>query len=133
MPTEEIANATTTSPIVTAFIRFGVSQVRCRVWSQARTPLAPAVAAMTRILWLPRMLPTTVCQAALLLSGEAVRCAGSSSEVSERERAGEAGVDLGHEPVGHGPDALFESAAVDGRDLRDVEDRVRFEVGDVGW
>ena len=31
MPTEEIANATTTSPIVTAFIRPGVSQVRCRV------------------------------------------------------------------------------------------------------
>jgi hypothetical protein len=50
----------------------------------------------------------------------------TSSEVSERERAGEAGVDLGHEPVGHGPDALFESVSINGRDLGDVEDGVQF-------
>lgn len=47
MPTEEIANAARTNVIVTAFIRLGVSQVRCWVWSHARAPLAPAVAAMT--------------------------------------------------------------------------------------
>lgn len=46
----------------------------------------------------------------------------AASGVSECECAGEAGVDLGHEPVWHRPDPLFESAAVDRRDLRDVED-----------
>jgi hypothetical protein len=53
MPTEEIANAATSSAIVTARMRRGVSQVRCWVWSHARTPLAPAVAAITHPAHMP--------------------------------------------------------------------------------
>jgi len=46
IPTDETPQAATTNAIVTAFIRFGVSQVRCCACNHARAPLAPAVAAM---------------------------------------------------------------------------------------
>ena len=45
-PTLGMTTAITHSAIVTAFIRFGVSQVKWRACSQERTPVAPAAAAM---------------------------------------------------------------------------------------
>ncbi len=53
MPTEETPKAATTNAIVTALMRLGVSQVRCCACSHARTPLAPAVAAMTHAAHMP--------------------------------------------------------------------------------
>ena len=53
IPTDETPEAATTNAIVTAFIRFGVSQVRCCACSHARAPLAPAVAAMMQPAHMP--------------------------------------------------------------------------------
>jgi hypothetical protein len=44
--TDEPIAAAVKRPTVATFMRRGVSQVVCRVWSQERAPLAPAIAAM---------------------------------------------------------------------------------------
>jgi hypothetical protein len=44
--TDEPIAAAAKRAIVAALMRRGVSQVRCRAWSQERAPLAPAIAAI---------------------------------------------------------------------------------------
>jgi len=55
------------------------------------------------------------------------------SEVGECECAPKASIDLRHQPVRQGADATLKGAPVDRGDLCDIDDRIGFNVGGIGW